>query len=51
MNNVLVVFTRSQLLTSKLFKHGFTRNRLTATFKKFYGSHNVLVDRFKPIMQ
>ena len=39
--------TRSQLLTSKLLKQGFTRNRLIATFKKFYGRHNVLVDRFK----
>ena len=28
-------------------KQGFTRNRLIATFKKFYGRHNVLVDRFK----
>ena len=35
---------RSQLLTSK---QGFTRNRLIATFKKFYGRHSVLVDRFK----
>ena len=39
--------TRSQLLTSKLLKQGFTRNRLIATFKKFYGRHNVLVDRLK----
>ena len=38
---------RSQLLTSKLSKQGFTRNRLIATFKKFYGRHSVLVDRFK----
>ena len=38
---------RSQLLTSKLLKQGFTRNRLIATFKKFYGRHIVLVDRFK----
>ena len=38
---------RSQLLTSKLLKQGFTRNRLIATFKKFYGRHSVLVDRFK----
>ena len=36
-----------QLLTSKLLKQGFTRNRLIATFKKFYGRHSVLVDRFK----
>ena len=39
--------TRSQLLTSKLLKQGFTRNRLIATFKKFYDRHNVLIDRFK----
>ena len=38
---------RSQLLTSKLLEQGFTRNRLIATFKKFYGRHGVLVDRFK----
>ena len=38
---------RSQLLTSKLLKQGFTRNRLITTFKKFYGRHSVLVDRFK----
>ena len=38
---------RSQLLTSKLLKQGFTRNRLIATFKKFYGRHSVLVGRFK----
>ena len=38
---------RSQLLTSKLLEQGFTRNRLIATFKKFYGRHSVLVDRFK----
>ena len=38
---------RSQLLTSKLLKQGFTRNRLVATFKKLYGRHSVLVDRFK----
>ena len=38
---------RSQLLTCKLLKQGFTRNRLIATFKKFYGRHCVLVDRFK----
>ena len=37
---------RSQLLTSKLLKQGFTRKRLIATFKKFYGRHSVLVDRF-----
>ena len=38
---------RNQLLTSKLLKQGFTRNRLIATFKKFYGRQSVLVDRFK----
>ena len=38
---------RSQLLTSKSFKHGFTRKRLIATFKKFDGRHSVLVGRFK----
>ena len=38
---------RSQLLTSKLLKQGFTRNRLIATFKKSSGLHSVLVDRFK----
>ena len=41
----------SQLLIltsdSKLLKQGFTRNRLIATFKKFYGRHSVLVDKFK----
>ena len=36
-----------RLLTSKLLKQGFTRNRLITTFKKFYGRHSVLVDRFK----
>ena len=39
--------TRSQRLTSKLLKQGFTRNMLIATFKKCYGRHNVLVNRFK----
>ena len=38
---------RSQLLSSKLLKQGFTRNRLIATSKKFYGRQSVLVDRFK----
>ena len=38
---------RSQPLSSKLSKQGSTRNRLIATFKKFYGRHSVLVDRFK----
>ena len=38
---------RSQLLSSKLLKQGFTRNRWIATFKKLYGRHNVLVDMFK----
>ena len=38
---------RSQLLTSKLLKHGFTGNGLIATFKKFYGRHSVLVGGFK----
>ena len=38
---------RSQLLSSKLLKQGFTRNRLIATFKKCYGRHSVLVDSFK----
>ena len=37
---------RSELLTAKLSKQVFTRNRLIATFKKFYGRHSVLVDRF-----
>ena len=37
---------RSQLLTSKLLKQGFTRNRPIATFKKFYGRRSVLIDRF-----
>ena len=32
---------RSQLLSSKLLKQGFTRNRLIATFKKFCGRHSV----------
>ena len=38
---------RSKLLSSKLLKQGFSRNRLVATFKIFYGRHSVLVDRFK----
>ena len=28
-------------------KQGFTRNRLIACFKKFYGRHSVLVNGFK----
>ena len=39
--------TRSQLLTFKLLKEGFTRYRLIANSKKLYGRNNVLVDRFK----
>ena len=38
---------RSQLLTSKLLKQGYTRNRLIATFKKFYCRHNVLLTGLK----
>ena len=37
---------RSQLLTSKLLKHGLPRNRLIATFKKLYGRHSALTGRF-----
>ena len=38
--------SRSRLLTSKLLKQGYTRNRLIATLKKFYGRHNNLVNKF-----
>ena len=38
---------RSRLLTAKLLKQGYSRNKLIATFKKFYGRHSTLVDRFK----
>ena len=34
--------TRSRLLTSKLLNQGYTRNKLIATFKKFYGHHNLV---------
>ena len=41
---------RSQLLTSKLLKQGFIRNRMIATFKKFYGRHSVQIDKFKALV-
>ena len=37
---------RSRLLTIKLLKKGYSRNRLIATFRKFYGRHSSLVDKF-----
>ena len=38
---------RSRRLTSKLLGQGYKRFRLISTFKKFYGRHNTLVDKYK----
>ena len=37
---------RSCLLSIKFLKQCYSRNRLIATFRKFYGRHNSLVDKF-----
>ena len=43
---------RSQQLTSKILKQGYTRNKLIAAFKKFYGRHSVIVGKFNiPVTQ
>ena len=43
---------RSQQLTSKTLKQGYTRNKLIAAFKKFYGRHSVIVGKFDiPVTQ
>ena len=38
---------RCRLLTTKLLRQGYTRFKLIAAFKKFYGRHNTLVDKYK----
>ena len=38
---------RCRLLTTKLLKQGYERFKLIAAFKKFYGRHNTLVDKYK----
>ena len=37
---------RSQQLTSKILKQGYTRNKLITAFKKCYGRHSVIVGKF-----
>ena len=37
---------RCRLLTSKLLKQGYIRNRLITTFKKFYGRHSELINDY-----
>ena len=37
---------RSRLLTMRLLKQGYIRNRLITTFKKFYGRHSLLVKKY-----
>ena len=43
---------RSQQLTSKILKQGYSRNKLIAAFKKFYGRHSVIVGKYNiPVTQ
>ena len=43
---------RSQQLTSKILEQGYTKNKLIAAFKKFYGRHSVIVGKFSiPVTQ
>ena len=39
--------SRSCRLTSKLIGQGYERFKLISAFKKFYGRHKILVDRYK----
>ena len=39
--------SRSCRLTSKLMRQGYERLKLISAFKKFYGRHKILVDRYK----
>ena len=39
--------SRSCRLTSKLLRQGYDRFKLISAFKKFYGRHKILVDRYK----
>ena len=39
--------SRSCRLTSKLMRQGYERFKLISAFKKFYGRHKILVDRYK----
>ena len=39
--------SRSCRLTSKLLRQGYERFKLISAFKKFYGRHKILVDRYK----
>ena len=37
---------RGKLLTNKLLTHGYCKQRLIKTIKKFYGRHHEIVDKF-----
>ena len=37
---------RALLMTSKLLNQGYLRTRLIATYKKFYGRHHDLIDKY-----
>ena len=37
---------RSNLLTLRLFKQGYSESRLLAAFQKFYGRHHTIVDKY-----
>ena len=39
--------SRSCRLTSKLLRQGYERFKLISAFKKFYGRHKIIVDRYK----
>ena len=41
------IFYQSCRLTSKLLRQGYERFKLISAFKKFYGRHKILVDRYK----
>ena len=40
-------FLSRSCLTSKLMRQGYERFKLISAFKKFYGRHTILVDRYK----
>ena len=41
--------SRSCRLTSKLLRQGYERFKFISAFKKFYGRHKILVDRYIPV--
>ena len=38
--------TRAKVLTSKLFRQGYQSENLRSAFKKFYGSHHDLIEKY-----